>query len=139
MYGLVALQGDMVQKLIYQIYKNPHPNIVVLTVGAAQMRKDDDYSWNHRVESYKFIWLQMNMRLTGISIESQIHQMVEQRSVGLWNGRLKTVKIRLEVQEIYFSICIRSFVIARNYHALLIELYRIKRSYPWVNNIFLIF
>ncbi|KAM5581160.1 hypothetical protein ABKV19_010399 [Rosa sericea] len=27
-------RDDMVQKLIYQIYKNPHPNIVVLTVGA---------------------------------------------------------------------------------------------------------
>ncbi|KAM5577601.1 hypothetical protein ABKV19_008112 [Rosa sericea] len=26
------------------------------------MRKNDDYSWNHRVESYKFIWFQMNMR-----------------------------------------------------------------------------
>ncbi|KAM5551359.1 hypothetical protein ABKV19_026271 [Rosa sericea] len=60
------------------------------------MRKNDDYSWNHRVESYKFIWFQMNMRLTGISIESQIHQMVGQRSVGLWNGRWKTAKIRLE-------------------------------------------
>ncbi|KAM5586779.1 hypothetical protein ABKV19_005619 [Rosa sericea] len=48
--------GDVVEKLIYQICKNPHPNIVVLTVGAAalkiakKIRRPDAPNWRWRCQ-----------------------------------------------------------------------------------------